>query len=366
MENNNKIFRVSTPGRICLFGEHQDYLQLPVVACAISRRITIEGHKTNDQSVTLELPNIRSHETFSLNDTLRYTKDRDYYKSAINVLKRHGFTFSSGISGTVRGDIPINSGTSSSSALIVTWIHFLARISDQAKMLKPEQIALYAHEAEVLEFGEPGGMMDHYSTAIGGIILIEFYPEVLINKVDFLPSTIVLGDSCEAKNTKSILSGVKEPIIDGIKRIHKINPSFSLQTATKNDIESYSNSLNDNQVKLLKGAIKNRNITREAQSLFNRHGMNHEKIGDLLNEHQSVLRDTLKISTPKIDRMIDSSLQSGALGAKINGSGGGGCMFAYAPVNPEKVKAAIEKAGGKAYIIHMDKGTHFENKEDYV
>jgi galactokinase len=45
------------------------------------------------------------------------------------------------------------------------------------------------------------------------------------------------------------------------------------------------------------------------------------------------------------------------LGAKINGSGGGGCMFAYAPKDPEKVVAAIEKEGGKAYIITVDKGT---------
>ncbi len=35
-------------------------------------------------------------------------------------------------------------------------------------------------------------------------------------------------------------------------------------------------------------------------------------------------------------------LDAGAYGAKINGSGGGGCMFAYAPASPEKVKAAIE------------------------
>jgi galactokinase len=45
------------------------------------------------------------------------------------------------------------------------------------------------------------------------------------------------------------------------------------------------------------------------------------------------------------------------LGGKINGSGGGGCMFAYAPNNPEHVAEAIEKAGGKAYIVQKDEGT---------
>jgi galactokinase len=58
--------------------------------------------------------------------------------------------------------------------------------------------------------------------------------------------------------------------------------------------------------------------------------------------------------------MISAALDAGALGAKINGSGGGGCMFAYAPENPDAVVAAIEDAGGKAYIIRVDVGTQEE------
>ena len=47
-------------------------------------------------------------------------------------------------------------------------------------------------------------------------------------------------------------------------------------------------------------------------------------------------------------------------GGKINGSGGGGCMFAYAPNNPKTVANAIENAGGKAYIVQSDIGTRIE------
>ena len=64
----------------------------------------------------------------------------------------------------------------------------------------------------------------------------------------------------------------------------------------------------------------------------------------------------LQVSTPKIEAMMDAALNVGALGGKINGSGGG-CMFAYAPNNPEHVAEAIEKAGGKAYIVQQDEGT---------
>jgi galactokinase len=68
----------------------------------------------------------------------------------------------------------------------------------------------------------------------------------------------------------------------------------------------------------------------------------------------------LQISTPKIERMIRAALDAGAFGAKINGSGGGGCMFAYAPDDPEKVAVAVEKAGGQAFIVHIDEGVKRE------
>ena len=36
---------ITTPGRICLFGEHSDYLGLPIIAMAISLRAKILGQK---------------------------------------------------------------------------------------------------------------------------------------------------------------------------------------------------------------------------------------------------------------------------------------------------------------------------------
>jgi len=49
-------------------------------------------------------------------------------------------------------------------------------------------------------------------------------------------------------------------------------------------------------------------------------------------------------------------LNAGALGAKLNGSGGGGCMFAYAPGKQHEVAEAIERVGGKAFIVSVAKG----------
>ncbi len=350
--------KISTPGRVCLFGEHQDYLNLPVIASAISLRISVEGHKRDDAQVVIHLPDINAEESFSLAQPIAYDKDRDYLKSVVNVLKRHDLKFSRGVECTVHGDIPINAGTSSSSALIVAWVNFMANMSDPKPVhLTPETIAEYSYEAEVLEFSEPGGMMDQYSTAIGGVIFLDSVPKIQVKKLDAKLGALVLGNSGEPKDTKFILARVKNQIQKVVKELQKSHPEFSLRTVTESGIDVYASSLTDSQVELLHGTIRNRDITMRALKALNETPLNHKLIGNLMNDHQTVLRDILKISTPKIDRMIDTAVHSGAYGAKINGSGGGGCMFAYAPENSQKVKSAIEKAGGEAYIVAVDEGT---------
>ncbi|MGC8595547.1 MAG: mevalonate kinase family protein [Candidatus Kryptoniota bacterium] len=356
--------QISTPGRVCLFGEHQDYLNLPIIASAISLRISVRGHKTADRLVLLHLPDIGREEKFVLEPLLTYEHDRDYFKSSFNVLQKHGFTFSSGLECIVHGEIPINAGTSSSSALVVTWINFLSMMSDQNRRLSPEEIAQYAYEAEVLEFSEPGGMMDQYSTSLGGVIYLESYPEIRVRKVPVNLGSFVLGDSGEPKDTKTILARVKNRTLKVVKELQRSYPEFSLQTVSMQELDTYSRSLDNEQIELLRGTIRNRDITREALKVLEAYPTDHRLVGQLMNEHQEVLRDVLRISTPKIDKMINASLKAGAYGAKINGSGGGGCMFAYAPENPRKVKEAIEKSGGKAFIINVDEGTRVDKELD--
>lgn len=362
---NNKLhkLKISTPGRVCLFGEHQDYLHLPIVACAISLRITVEGTRRNDMQVNINLPDVSEKESFFLDKPIVYSKERDYLKSSLKVLLRKGYTFSNGFDCVIEGKIPINAGTSSSSALIVTWINFLTRMSDQSEILSDEKLAYLAYEAEVLEFSEPGGMMDQYSTSIGGIIAIDFFPEVKVTRLNTELKTFVLGNSHQPKDTKYILSHVKNQILDVDKILKKIDPDFLLQSVKIEELNQYSKHLSQPQYQILEGTIRNRDLTVIARKELANKNPDHKMIGQLLTEHHIVLRDILGISTPKIERMIDSAIKAGAYGAKINGSGGGGCMFAYSPEDSEKVKSAIENSGGEAFIILPDSGSRQEFME---
>ena len=351
---------ISTPGRICLFGEHQDYLDLPIIAAAISRRISIHGTVRPDDTMVLRLDDIGTTDSFSVAGELRYTKERDYFRSGINVLRRHGHHFSRGYDCLVRGNIPIQAGTSSSSALVVTWIHFLSRVSDRPSSLSREEIANLAYEAEVLEFAEPGGRMDHYSTSLGGLIHLESQPQLRISTLDAPLGTWVLGNSHQAKDTKGILTRVRGEVSAAANAVRTVLPDFSLHATTVEELGECEAGLNRRHFAILSGTLANRDVTREALTVLRSAPIDHRRIGMLLNRHQTVLRDTLQISTTKIDAMIEAALEAGAYGAKINGSGGGGCMFAYAPESPATVAEAVG-AIGDAMVVSIDQGTREES-----
>ena len=344
---------ITTPGRICLFGEHSDYLGLPIIAMAISLRAKISGQKRTDNQVIIYQPDINETETFSLKD-LRYTKPRDYFKSCIKTCQNEGLVFSSGFECEVSSEIPIRAGASSSSAINVSWIHFLSKMADNPIEWTQEKIGELTYQAESTEFNEPGGMMDQYTTAMGHIIHLESEPHISIQSLNPELGSFVLGDSEQPKDTMGILKRLNDSRVEILNTLRAKNPTINIHTMNN---DTNLSDLNKEQRKMYKGTVQNRNLLRKALVELKKNKPNYQLIGTLLTELHVVLRDIFYISTPKIESMLEAALSAGALGGKITGSGGGGCMFAYAPAHPEKVAEAIEQAGGKAYIVHSDNGT---------
>ena len=344
---------ITTPGRICLFGEHSDYLGLPIIAMAISLRAKISGQKRTDNQVIIYQPDINETETFSLKD-LRYTKPRDYFKSCIKTCQNEGLVFSSGFECEVSSEIPIRAGASSSSAINVSWIHFLSKMADNPIEWTQEKIGELTYQAESTEFNEPGGMMDQYTTAMGHIIHLESEPHISIQSLNPELGSFVLGDSEQPKDTMGILKRLNDSRVEILNTLRAKNPTINIHTMNN---DTNLSDLNKEQRKMYKGTVQNRNLLRKALVELKKNKPNYQLIGTLLTELHVVLRDIFYISTPKIESMLEAALSAGALGGKITGSGGGGCMFAYAPAHPEKVAEVIEQAGGKAYIVHSDNGT---------
>ena len=357
---------VSAPGRICLFGEHQDYFGLPVIAAAINLRINISGKKRQNPNLMIDLPDIQDVEKFSLTEDITYRKERDYLRSVVNVLRRNNIPISSGWDCKVQGNIPINSGTSSSSALVVAWIKFLLEATESPQAKSPETIAELAFQAEVAEFNEPGGKMDHYASSLGGIVDIHFENQLTVTRFKNPLQEFVLADSLIRKDTTGTLGFIKSHVLEGISEIRTRIKSFSLYDKIGEDERDEIAKLPTDVKRLLEGTLLTRDITAQGESLFRAESFDHNKFGKLLTSQHEVLRDYIRVSAPKLEKMIETALSEGALGAKINGSGEGGCIFAYTPQGAERVAESLKKLDTKAIIIRVDDGARLHVQSAFL
>jgi galactokinase len=346
------------PGRTCLFGDHQDYLGLPIIACAINRHITLKAKKNNSNIFNIDLPDINKKRKIPIDQKLNELEKEDFLQAALQVLKRYNCIPNCGYDILITGTIPINSGTSSSSALTIAWVQFLLKAFGSKKLLTPETISQLAYEAEVLEFNAPGGKMDQYSIGLGNIIYLETGANFAYKVLKKPLTGLIMADSGVPKETIGLLTRLKTNSWKAIEAVQKEMPNFNIETADFLNLPSYLNYISDDLKPYLEAALGNFDVTKKALIEFQKEKLDMSKIGELMNQHHHYLKNNLKITVPKIDAMINAALNAGALGAKIVGSGGGGSVAVLSPKNKEEIiKKAIYKAGAKnVYIAAVDKG----------
>ncbi len=346
-----------SPGRICLFGEHQDYMSLSVINAAIDLRIKIEGNISNGTGVTVSLPDIGKEVTFDSNNIV-YEGKKDYIRSVVKVLKDRGYFDERKVEAVLSGNIPKKAGTSSSSALTVAWTGFVlaARFSGREIDRMRAEIAEIAYLAEVEEFHESGGRQDQYASALGGVNYFTFFDDIKIEKLDPDLRGFVLGDSGEPKDTQKTLKRVRSGQEAGLKELSSFYEYKSYKDIDLNEASEYFSLVSNSVRPYLEAVLGNFDITKKALIEMKKGKIDDNKIASLMNMHHAFLRDNLKVSTKKIENMMDESFKAGALSGKINGSGEGGCMFAYCPGREEYVAEAISKAGGTPFIINVGRG----------
>jgi galactokinase len=348
------MIQVKAPARICFFGDHQDYLDLPVIAGTINRYIYIEGTPNSTTNLFLQFIDIDKDMSIDLNEQLNTIHNEDYIRSVLVVLRKQGFHFTQGYDIKIWGDIPINAGVSSSSALVVAWIRFLLTATNQDQDISDIQIGQWAYEAEVTYFNQPGGLMDQYTIAQGGLLYIDtLKAETQRLRADF--GSLVIAESGIAKQTLTVLQNAKTYGRAAIAEVQKNVPNFNMQEAGEEAYKEYLKYVSKPYQAHWYAAVYNFVLTQNAKAMLSSSTTDHVTLGKWMNAHQVILQERIQNTPEVMQKQIKAALQAGALGAKIIGSGGGGCMVAMvSEATKEKVILAFLKAGAKkAYEITL-------------
>ncbi len=358
LNSDERIGSISSPGRICLFGEHQDYLGLPVIPLAIDRRLTISFLRELQKS-TLRI----SSDALSFIEVIdRAEIDKlsgtpfDHIKAVFKFYHQSILEKILPSEIKIRSRIPIKSGLSSSAALIVSTVFLVANVILQEN-LTPIQIADVAYLVEHDILGISCGRMDQASSALGGLFHMTTSGIPHITPLD-LPkdSYFVIGDSEVSRKADVPLKHVQKDIFSTLKVIDTPDLiSYQVTRETKR-------SLTTERFKLVKGILGVRDNTKQAFKGLKTPNPDLSELGTLLNEQHTLLRSNYKISHPKIDRMCEEAIKTGALGAKITGAGFGGCMFALTDSHDRALKIRDRLSQyGKCFVVQQTEGVKIES-----
>jgi galactokinase len=345
---------VQAPARICFFGDHQDYLGLPVIAGAINRFIKVKAVPTTDSNYTIQLLDLQEEIFIDLTQNYNLKDATNYFQSCMAVLAQKGAVFSQGYSIEISGTIPVNAGVSSSSALVVAWLRFLVQAQEGQWTVTDAQIGEWAYEAEVLYFDQPGGLMDQYTIARGGMVYIDTRKGTTTMLTPRM-GTLILAESGIAKQTLSVLQNARNYAQNAIEEVKRKLPHFDLHKAGKNDYKKYLAFVSSRHKPYWYAAIHNHLITQKAKEELAKLSPDLKQLGQLMNAHQKILQECIQNTPVQMVEQLEAAQKAGALGAKIIGSGGGGCMVALT-TNELKTQVieAFNNAGSiQAYEVEL-------------
>lgn len=232
----------------------------------------------------------------------------------------------SGVEISSTADVPGGTGLGSSSTFTVGLLHTL--YCYKGKFVSKERLAKEACEVEIEKLGAPIGKQDQYAAALGGLNFIRFHSDGFVSA---------------------------SPVLMQAETYQRLEQNLLLfYTGT---VRSANEILNEQKKNMTK-ADKNENIkkmcclAREMKEPLEQNDLS--QFGSILHESWE-LKKTLAggISNEQIDEAYARAIQSGALGGKLLGAGGGGFLLFYC--EPQYQEALRRNLGLREFEFQFER-----------
>jgi mevalonate kinase len=275
----------SAQGKLMLFGEHAVVYNYPCIVTTVSKKVYVEVEKIMSQ---LNIDNPQVNDNRFVKETVKLFCEK--YKVDNKLLIKTYSDFSS------------QYGFGSSSAVTVATILALSKL--YKIMISKKEVFDLGYKV-TLNIQSVGSGFDVAAATFGGTLYFVTGGKI-IEPLSVKEIPLVIGYSGTKASTTKLVKNLK--------------PDFKIFDEVKKIVDKAKISLLNSDWKTT---------------------------GGLMNENHKLLQK-LGVSTEKLDRMCLAANDSGALGAKLSGAGGGDCMIALTPENRKKeVEEAIIKVGGE-------------------
>ena len=290
-------------GKVILFGEHAVVHGYPAIAVGIERGVVAEASPADEDLLKLSPWNMDVRP-----DPTGEPLERAFAVALAAYSERPPIEVRAQI------DLPAGAGLGCSAAIGVAVFHAV----DEALGLERsrEELAEAAIAWEKIFHGNPSGI-DNTMSALGGVALFR-RDEPLQSLRSNKPLHLVIGYSGQSPSTQEMVSSVARQLESDPVRVNKAFEAIDV-------------------------LVRNAKLAIEAGD--------HIALGQLLDLNHAIL-SSLMLCTTKLDAMCQAARNAGALGAKMTGGGGGGCMIALAPKHDEALWIC-EALGESAFVAEV-------------
>jgi len=208
---------------------------------------------------------------------------------------------SSGVDVFISADVPPGCSTGSSAAITVALLKGLSLLAK--KPLVPHELARLAHAIETVELGQECGLQDQIASSYGGLnyIAIDRYPEATVSPIPLAESVRLALENrllLVYEGAGHLSSDVHRKVIAGRSEPGSEVPSL---------LAGLAQCAERSKSALIEGDLA--------------------ELARIMNENNRLQKSLHpEIGTPRLLQIEELARERGALGAKINGAGGGGSI----------------------------------------
>lgn len=291
-------------GKVILLGEHAVVHGIAAIAAGIERGVHAQARRAEHDLLRLAPWSLDIRPDPQGTDPLE--------RAFAAVLDRYTGRPALEVHATV--ELPAGAGLGCSAAIGVAVLDAIDEVLGVSR--SRAELGSAALVWERVFHGDPSGI-DNAMSAAGGVAWFrrgEPLEPIHANK----PLHLVIGYSGESSSTKKMVSSVRRQLEEDPRRV----------TKTFEGIERL---------------VRNAKLAIESGDLV--------ALGQLLDLNHTLL-SSLMLCTTKLDRMCQKAREAGALGAKMTGAGGGGCMFALAP-KCEEARRLQRVLGDESFVAEV-------------
>ena len=311
----------SANGRVNLLGEHLDYNGGAVLPLQIDKcvKIYLSDNNTNEKIV---IKSKQYDEKIIINHNLAKQENwSDFVVGACKIISdKYGIKISS-INFAIDSDLPIGIGLSSSAAITVGALRAL--ITKYNIEISNEELVSLALKVENDFVNVGGGIMDQFTSIYGSTSKI-LYLDTATNDFELIAINenykFLIIDSGESRILANSEFNSRKILCENVA--NKLNLNYLCELSDLG--EKLTKKLTEEEIKIAKHVVyENIRVNKGKKSLLSN---NYELFGKLMTESHMSLKNNYKVSTAKLDTLVNLCNSFGALGSKLTGAGFGGAI----------------------------------------